>query len=1430
MVNNNSKGGVPRIQVFRPTYEEFKNFTKYVEYMESQGAHKAGLAKVIPPPEWIPRKKGYNLDDLDLIIPSPICQVVTGKQGLYQQINIQKKSMTVKEYSKLANSERFATPRHFDYEDLERKYWKNITYVSPIYGADVSGTLTDPEVKEWNINHLGTILDYVNKDYGISIEGVNTAYLYFGMWKTTFAWHTEDMDLYSINYLHFGAPKTWYAIPPEHGRRLERLASGFFPSSHQSCQAFLRHKMSLISPQILRQYSIPCNKITQEAGEIMITFPYGYHAGFNHGFNCAESTNFATVRWIEYGKRVLLCTCRKDNVKISMDTFVKRFQPERYELWRRGEDIGCHPEDPRQTVASMPSHTDLLCNSNIDQSELSMPKSKRNVIHKKKSMGANSGIDMEELVNREDIPANVKKAIEDIELEEMMEEPPDEQQLEVLEDIWLKAEEMDIEEASVYDDGYNRKKNKKRRKNQRVVKAKKSKVESKSKKEVNKANVQNTDIVETQMDIAFEDLSQHNSDEIPVLQGSYNDNIILESDPADDPLKIEDSELEKSKKPLKQDANVQCEDVFLTGINVFAENIVSQDNKFNTSINEEKPTVNTTTSGQITNCTHGSHPSALNNMSERTNMNSSMNINNDFSKGISAVNTKKNLNHNITQNTKFGICPNESTIGIATSHVKQQSKCLNYKNPVATANSECPSKGIQKSSIDQKNLQTTNMSKMWPQQLCTSASTPSTWAFRTSLCNEGQYISSNNNSAIKSSPQMSGNSFSYQLPPGTTITQAASHTSHTTSERHVPSLYGSNQFAYKIPQLGKMNKQTSSNSVLVFPLSHVTYSTNANDTINHAANILLTDILPANNTKPNTLIQSRKQNTLKTTKKVPRQKSQKGPTSRKKSSTTKNNKPNANASLNISGSTTKLTQDNLIDLTSSLSTVDNMLSQDTNIQSSYKLVNLNTQFPENLTGDTMEHDESKCSNTFDTIAKFANIAQPQGLQKQTTSSLRSPTHKMKQSKIPVRRKPREKVKKTPTRKKQPMTVVSEFDTAKGQAMPAESMDVPSCSSQPISLIPEHISDIMYPSAPNSDLIKAFNNYWSSQISYCAICVPFASCGSGNSRVMTSDWKYCESTVLPDSTPIWVSPDIFAANSKEQAVEQNNTLLRCRDCHVTVHASCYGISILPTDLRSWACDKCKAGRYDVMCCLCPMFGGPLKRTSDSQWAHISCSLMTGATFKDVINKDPINVFSISNNLCHKTCHYCGQSRGACLTCSQCTNMFHVSCGLIVGATFTIPTNNSEQLQVTCNEHNKGKEKIPQIRQGEIVWAKHKNTRYYQARVKSIQDIFFYMVTFNQDKSFSDDLYPSDIINYDTRNIPPLGAAVTVSWTDGKKYDGIFEGTNHRIMFNVVFEDGSQLALKRHEIYSLQEDMPKRVRSRLSVATEMKHRSHLYGTED
>ncbi|XP_025191836.1 lysine-specific demethylase 4C-like [Melanaphis sacchari] len=450
-----SNKNTPRIMVFRPTWSEFQNFSSYIEFMESQGAHKAGVAKVIPPPEWIPRKKSYFENDImSLKIPAPICQVVQGKQGLYQQLNIQKKPMTVADYKVMAESDEYKTPIHFDFDDLERKYWKNIIYKSPLYGADVSGSITDKDVNVWNINKLGTILDYVNEDYGISIEGVNTAYLYFGMWKTSFAWHTEDMDLYSINYIHEGEPKTWYAIPPEHGRRLERLATGFFQSDASACSAFLRHKMTVISPHMLKQYSIPFNKITQEKGEFMITFPFGYHAGFNHGFNMAESTNFASPRWVEYGKRASQCHCRPDTVKISMETFVKRLQPEKYELWLQGNDVGTHPEDPYRTIAApLPSTCDLLCNKNntgVPKLYIEAGRKRHPVTHKLSD--SESSYDMTHENKAVEVPLST--SVQEFDVKEYEDELNDEQR-EVMEDIWLKANEMDVTEVS-YNNGRSR--------------------------------------------------------------------------------------------------------------------------------------------------------------------------------------------------------------------------------------------------------------------------------------------------------------------------------------------------------------------------------------------------------------------------------------------------------------------------------------------------------------------------------------------------------------------------------------------------------------------------------------------------------------------------------------------------------------------------------------------------------------------------------------------------------------------------------------------------------------------------------------------------------------------------------------------------------------------------------------------------------------
>lgn len=55
-------------------------------------------------------------------------------------------------------------------------------------------------------------------------------WLYMGMLFATFCWHKEDHNLYSVNFLHHGAPKSWYGIPGAAASRFERALRHSVPS------------------------------------------------------------------------------------------------------------------------------------------------------------------------------------------------------------------------------------------------------------------------------------------------------------------------------------------------------------------------------------------------------------------------------------------------------------------------------------------------------------------------------------------------------------------------------------------------------------------------------------------------------------------------------------------------------------------------------------------------------------------------------------------------------------------------------------------------------------------------------------------------------------------------------------------------------------------------------------------------------------------------------------------------------------------------------------------------------------------------------------------------------------------------------------------------------------------------------------------------
>lgn len=200
-------------------------------------------------------------------------------------------------------------------EFLESYYWRTLNFTTPMYGADTLGSLFNDKLDTWNVSRLPNLLDHMDR----RLPGVNDSYLYAGLWKASFAWHLEDQDLYSINYLHFGAPKQWYSIPQQDSHKFYKFMQDQFPEDAAKCDEFLRHKTFIVSPKVLEKNGIRCNRIVHYEHEFIVTFPYGYHAGFNYGYNLAESVNFALEKWLDIGSKAKKCMCIDDSVGIDVD-------------------------------------------------------------------------------------------------------------------------------------------------------------------------------------------------------------------------------------------------------------------------------------------------------------------------------------------------------------------------------------------------------------------------------------------------------------------------------------------------------------------------------------------------------------------------------------------------------------------------------------------------------------------------------------------------------------------------------------------------------------------------------------------------------------------------------------------------------------------------------------------------------------------------------------------------------------------------------------------------------------------------------------------------------------------------------------------------------------------------------------------------------
>ncbi|CAA7403854.1 unnamed protein product [Spirodela intermedia] len=313
---------IPECPIYYPTKEEFEDPLIYLQQI-APVASKFGICKIVSPlSASVPAGVVLMKEKAGFKFTTRVQPLRLAEWNIDDRVTffMSGKKYTFRDFEKMANKEfsrRYASAGCLPAKYLEQEFWHEIArgksdyveYACDIDGSAFSSSANDQLGKsKWNLQTFSRLPNSILRLLERAIPGVTDPMLYIGMLFSMFAWHVEDHYLYSINYHHCGASKTWYGIPGQAAADFEKVVRQHIYtreilSTDREDAAFniLTGKTTMFPPSVLVEDGVPVYKAVQRPGEFVITFPRAYHAGFSHGFNCGEAVNFAVGDWFPLG-------------------------------------------------------------------------------------------------------------------------------------------------------------------------------------------------------------------------------------------------------------------------------------------------------------------------------------------------------------------------------------------------------------------------------------------------------------------------------------------------------------------------------------------------------------------------------------------------------------------------------------------------------------------------------------------------------------------------------------------------------------------------------------------------------------------------------------------------------------------------------------------------------------------------------------------------------------------------------------------------------------------------------------------------------------------------------------------------------------------------------------------------------------------------
>ncbi|KAJ4845757.1 hypothetical protein Tsubulata_047053 [Turnera subulata] len=310
---------IPDCPVYHPSIEEFEEPLNFIKKISVEASN-YGICKIVSPLEAsVPAAE--VLKDLEF---STYIQRLAKTEKVNDRVKFSfgNRKYTYQTFKHMADevfSQRFPNAAcSLSPAQLEKQFWNKMAnrgkQETVEYATNVDGTAfsSDPSdhlgASKWNLKSLPRLPNSLLRLVEHEIPGITHPMLYIGMLFSMFAWHVEDHYLYSINYHHAGAPKTWYGVPGHAAQQFERVClQRMYPNKtsisdwEDSVFKEIAEKTTMLPPSVMLQHGVPVCKTVQMPGEFVITFPKAYHAGFSNGFNCGEAVNFAIHDWFPFG-------------------------------------------------------------------------------------------------------------------------------------------------------------------------------------------------------------------------------------------------------------------------------------------------------------------------------------------------------------------------------------------------------------------------------------------------------------------------------------------------------------------------------------------------------------------------------------------------------------------------------------------------------------------------------------------------------------------------------------------------------------------------------------------------------------------------------------------------------------------------------------------------------------------------------------------------------------------------------------------------------------------------------------------------------------------------------------------------------------------------------------------------------------------------